>query len=420
MSTDIALLKFLASGKDTFERFRKYIKTHTITRETEQLLADYQEYWTSFPSTDAIAWPQFQVWFKLVRHPTFDAERHTMYEAIFSRIDKEPMPDQKIIDKFIELDYTAQIKDTCERIIRGDPKAKLDDITNVIERYVDEVGNSGRSDEDYFITNNLTSILNDLIRSHGLEWRLEDLNIAVGPVHAGDFIIVGARPETGKTTFLCSEITHMTQQLPPEQDAIVFNNEEDGRKIMIRLVQAALDRTILDIAADEDKATREYEALMGRMNRIAVVHKDNGLSVFDIERYLKQGNYGVVAINILDKLRGFDKDENEVSRMRKLTQYIRNLAVRYKTTIIGVMQADASGEGKAWLDQSQLYGSKTGVQGEADAIIMIGNTYEIDTRFIHVAKNKLPGGPRTKAAERHGKFEVRFDQERARYASKFY
>lgn len=418
-NSDIALLRLL-SIKDNYDRFRKYVKSHTITRETELLLKDYDEYWSCFGSQIAIDWSQFEVWFKLVRHPTFEAERQSMYASILSRVASEPVPGKEVVDKFIELDYTAQIREVCDRIIRSDPKATLDEIPNLIERYVSEVGSAGKSDEEFFVTNNISAILDDLIRSHGLEWRVEDLNISIGPVHGGDFIIVGKRPETGGTTFLCSEMTHMTQQLPAEKDAILFNNEEDGRKIFIRLVQAALGMTILDIAANEIKAEDEYTAKLGNLSRIKVVHKDTDLSIYDVERYLKKGNYGLVGINVLDKLRGFEKDENDANRMRKLAQFVRNLAIKYKTTIIAIMQADASGEGKAWLDQSQLYGSKTGVQGEADVIVMIGNTYDLDTRYLHVAKNKLPGGPRTKPVERHGKFEVRFDPERGRYGSKYY
>lgn len=418
-SNDIALLK-LMSNRDKYDRFRRFVKSHTITKETELLLNDYAEYWKVFSAESDIEWSQFAVWFKLVRHSTFDSERNTMYEAIIARIEKEPLPGKEVVDKFIELDYTAQIRDICDKVIRDDPSASLDGIPSLLERYMDELGTAGRSDDDYFVTSNLSAILDDLIRSHGLEWRLEDLNIAIGPVHGGDFIIVGARPEAGKTSFLASEMTHMVTQLPADKQAILFNNEEDGRKVLLRLIQAALDATILDIAADEVAAANKYTSLMSSLDRIRVVHKDTNLSIYDLDRYLRSGKYSLVGINVLDKLRGFDKDDNEVSRMRKLAQYVRNLAVKYKTTIIAVMQADASGEGKAWLDQSQLYGSKTGVQGEADVILMVGNTGEIDTRFIHVAKNKLPGGPRTKPAERHGKFEVRFDPERSRYVSKFY
>lgn len=415
---DIPLLKFLSS-KDNFDRFRKHVKSHTVVRETELILNDYDTYWKLFPDNTSIDFNHFAVWFRMVQHSSWDAERYSMYATIFEKIEAEPPVDKSIVDKFIELDYIAQARDVCDKVIRGEP-ASITEVQPLLDRYLDEVGKAGKSDEDYFVTNNIASILDDLIRSHGLEWRIEDLNVAVGPVHAGDFIIIGARPETGKTTFVCSEFTHMAQQLPAERKAIIFNNEEDGRKIFIRLIQACLDATILDISIDEKKAEDKYVTALGSLDRIKVVDKENDLSIYDIERYLKQGDYGLVGINILDKVRGFDRDDSEVSRMRKLAQFVRNLAKKYKTTIFAVMQADASGEGKAWLDLSQLYGTKTGVQGEADVILMIGAAVDDhDTRYIHVAKNKLPGGPRTVASKRHDKFETRFDPERARYASKY-
>ena len=86
-----------------------------------------------------------------------------------------------------------------------------------------------------------------------------------------------------------------------------------------------------------------------------------------------------------------------------------------------VAQADASAEGVRWLDQSQLYGSKTGMQGEADVQLMIGKDNEPGhegDRFISIVKNKTSGGPRCNPSLRHGKFEVTFDGERARFRSK--
>lgn len=413
---DIPLLKFI-SNRDNYSRFRKHIKSHTIVRETVLLLADIDEYFNMYEDINVIDWNHFQVWFNMVKHSTWEVEKKAVYDAIFKRIDSHGDVEREIVNKFIELDYTAQVREICDKIIRGD-KASLDAVPMVLDRYLDEIGNAGKDDEDYFVTSNLADILNDLVRSKGMEWRLEDLNISIGPVHGGDFVIVGARPETGKTTFLCSEFTHMVTQLPLEKGAIIFNNEEDGRKIFARLVQSALKYTLMDIAVDEDKAEQKYIDTVGRLDRIKVVHKENNLSIHDIDRYLKNGDYGLVGINVLDKVRGFEKDESEVSRMRKLAQFVRNLAIKYKVCIIAVMQADATGEGKAWLDQSQLYGSKTGVQGEADVIIMIGHNGDIDTRYLSVAKNKLPGGPRAIPAERHGKFDVQFDQERGRYESK--
>ena len=66
---------------------------------------------------------------------------------------------------------------------------------------------------------------------------------------------------------------------------------------------------------------------------------------------------------------------------------------------------------------NQLYGSKTWVQGEADAIVTIGRMHNDpipDARYIYVPKNKLVGGEPTK---RNARWEVRIHPEIARYSS---
>jgi hypothetical protein len=68
-----------------------------------------------------------------------------------------------------------------------------------------------------------------------------------------------------------------------------------------------------------------------------------------------------------------------------------------------------------------LYGSKTGIAGECDVIINIGKTYveaEKSIRYISIARNKLPSGPRTKPELREDShFTVQFDAARSRYAT---
>ena len=83
--------------------------------------------------------------------------------------------------------------------------------------------------------------------------------------------------------------------------------------------------------------------------------------------------------------------------------WARELAKKY-APVITVHQADGSAEGVKWIDMSKLYGSKTGVQGEADAIITIGRLPEEgNKRYLYVPKNKLDGNNQ---AMRNGRFEI--------------
>ena len=108
-----------------------------------------------------------------------------------------------------------------------------------------------------FVTEDLFELEQNTVRTPGLKWRLECLNRSLGPLRAGDFGFVFARPETGKTTFLASEVTWMASQA--EKPVIWFNNEEQGEKVRIRTYQAALGLTTDQLWAFKEKHTTLYK-----------------------------------------------------------------------------------------------------------------------------------------------------------------
>jgi len=94
--------------------------------------------------------------------------------------------------------------------------------------------------EILYVTDDLDDILDSQVCVQGLRWRLNCLNKSLGSLRKGDFGFVFARPETGKTTFLASEITKMAEQLKEEDGPVLwFNNEEQGKKVKLRIYQAA-------------------------------------------------------------------------------------------------------------------------------------------------------------------------------------
>ena len=77
-------------------------------------------------------------------------------------------------------------------------------------------------------------------------------------------------------------------------------------------------------------------------------------------------------------------------------------------------------EGVKFIPQDRIYKSKTALQGEADALIMIGTDEEIedDVRYIHVAKNKIPPAACSDMKCKHIKAEVKFSMDTGRFTSK--
>lgn len=411
MSLDSQLIKTLEQRAE-YERFAPYVKGQAVLTETSQIVKDMGEWFDAHPEEETIKWGPFTAWARVTLHPTWKKEQVEVFERICMTAEKQEA-DPEIAKRFVTIRYADEIQAKAEEVKSG--HASIEDLAHLCEAYESTTRVTGQ--ESCLVSSDIGHLLAEVLKQGGLEWRLEDLNRSVGPVHKGDLIIIGKRPEVGGTTFITSEFTHMVHQLAEGKNAIIFNNEETGSKIGLRLVQSALQTSVWDMAANPLHYATEYQKFLGT-KRIDVYH-NTGLTTREVERTLRSGEYGLVAFNVLDKIRGFYKLEG-VERLRALSQWAREMADKYGV-VMAVAQADASAEGHKWLDQSQLYGSKTGMQGEADVLLMIGRDAMSDhERYISVAKNKTPGGPRTEKGLRHGRLTVGFDGDLGRFESIVY
>ena len=407
-----------------YNKFKKYIKPHALSDKTTKIIDDIGLYFETYPEKTDVDWPEFSTWFKYVANKSLSESIAEEYQAVFDNLSvprtATGLPED-IIRNFIQLDYATVVADKLQHILDGSDKHKLEDLIDDIEEYTVEckIDMTAASET---ISTELGDVLNKCVRSGGYTWRLEDLNIGIGPLHKGDMIVIAKRPEAGGTTFATSEITHMAAQDADNRPVLIFNNEEMGEKIMLRCYQSALNKTTLEIQGDELKAVTDYNTALGGAKKIQLIDKAD-LNVAYCERMIRQLNPCIVVFNVLDKVQGFKKIGSEVDRQRKLAQWARGLAKRFDMITFAIAQADGSAEGEQWIYQNQIYGSKTGVPGEADVIITIGNTNDPSTeniRYIHVPKNKLPGDAKTDHTKRHGYFEVGFDGERGRFNSLTY
>jgi hypothetical protein len=87
--------------------------------------------------------------------------------------------------------------------------------------------------------------------------------------------------------------------------------------------------------------------------------------------------------------------------------------------VLAIVQADPTAEGMQYIPQDRIYKSKTALQGEADALVMIGTDENIqdNVRYIHVAKNKIPPAPCTDIKCKHIKSQVKFDMDTGRFTT---
>ena len=266
--------------------------------------------------------------------------------------------------------------------------------------------------DDPFISSSLQEIYNGTITKHGLRWRLSALNRSLGSLRKGDFGFIFARPETGKTTFLTSEITNFAQQT--EQPILWFNNEEQGSKVQLRIYQAFFGYELVQLFSNISEHEKEY--LNHGMDRIKIIDSAS-ISKTQVEALCLKYNPALVVVDQIDKLKGFDGDREDL-RLGSIYIWAREIAKTY-CPVIGVCQSDASGEGKKWLQMDNVANAKTAKQAEADWIIGIGKSHndaEQYQRYLSICKNKLLGDDDSDPTLRHGHLTVNIMPEIGRYS----
>lgn len=267
------------------------------------------------------------------------------------------------------------------------------------------------AEEIEFVTDDLELLHTQQIATKGLRWRMPCLNKSLGSLRKGDFGFVFARPETGKTTFLASEATHMVQQT--DKPILWFNNEEQGEKVMIRCIQATLGVSQAQLFSNIAGYKQQYLDLTNRNLKIvdsASIHKNY------VQKVCEAMEPSLIIFDQIDKIKGFEEARTDLT-LGAIYQWARELAKTY-APVIGVCQADGQGEGVKWLNMGHVANAKTAKQAEADWILGIGKGNEEGmeyVRHLNISKNKLGGDEDSIPDLRHGKLDVIIKPEIARY-----
>jgi replicative DNA helicase len=261
------------------------------------------------------------------------------------------------------------------------------------------------------ITHDLEELIEHSYSDTGYRWRLDALNKSLGSLRSGDFGFIFARPETGKTTFLASEITYFLGT--GDKPFVWFNNEEQGSKVMLRIYQAYFGVTTDQLLANPRRFRDEFLARTGDRFRL---YDSATISRKEVERIVSSVAPGLVVYDQIDKIKGFNNDREDL-RLGSIYQWGRELA-KGSHAAIGVCQADGTAEGVRYLSLDHVSNAKTAKQAEADWILGIGkshDTTEENIRYLHISKNKLLGDKDTRPNMRHARLEVLIKPEIARY-----
>ncbi len=388
--------------RETYMLYRNYINKKEFGKELQVVLGCIDNWYkenTTNPTVVDIATMVAMV------------SKDTYYDTMFETLNKITVPNSvvQLLEKYKESVLLEKLSVGAYEAMEG--SRPLTDVFTIVE----QIKNPQTIGEVSYVTDDLEEILQGTIKEPGLRWRLNFLNRSLGSLRPGDFGFIFARPETGKTTLLASEITHMAHQAHQRNlgPVLWFNNEEQGRKVKLRTYQGALGVSLTALLGETQKHKEKYLNLVGNKLKL---RDSASISRQEIESIVDKEKPSLIVLDQIDKVKGFKADREDLA-LGAIYQWSRELAKAY-APIVGVCQADATAEGERWLNMAHVANAKTAKQAEADFILGIGKVQDPGfehIRFLNISKNKLTGDQDTEEALRHGRAEVKIIPTIARF-----
>jgi replicative DNA helicase len=409
---DTTLLRVMKERKDYYSLL-PLIPEGTLDPNAKVLLHNFGLYFEKFPShnhIDMMAFaPRFKAW-----NPKLKTEEFMVFVRIMGNLKPDTDTDERenIVQELSEYTFMQTMANLTEQFQNGELEDALSSVTVAFDKYKMRRGIKARAT---WIDTGIGELLLDEFNDAGVAFRLACLNQSMRRLRPGDFGILAARPDKGKTSFLASEVTYMAPQLPPDRNVLLLNNEGPGRRIIPRLYQAALGHTMDEMKSEHSAGRLEaaYIERMGRRDKVRVVDI-HGMTNGQVETIIEDNNPGIIVYDMIDNIQGFGGEARTDLALEHMYQWARERSVKYDSIGIATSQISYEGDNQMYPPQSALKDSKTGKQGACDFMIMIGAVQDEayrGSRFISTPKNKLrrPGG------NSDTRTEVLFDMNRSLY-----
>jgi RNase H-fold protein (predicted Holliday junction resolvase) len=328
------------------------------------------------------------------QNQTMTTATKTAYSDLFRKINKEQVIKEEIatdvLGKMFQQYVGEQVANLGFDFVNG-TQTSLEPLRRMLENYKDDFTPNLRIEwEDISIDTLLKA--NDL----QTQWKfnIPSLRRKVEGVSGGHLLLVGARPNTGKTSFHASLIAGPEGWARQGAKCVVLCNEEAYERVGARYLSAASNMSMDEVKGNVALARSRYEPVRANIRIKDSTNKDMQW----VESLVKQEKPDVLILDMGDKFASKTSDKSDVY-LKDAAIYARNIAKQYNCCVVWMSQLSAVAEGKVYVDQSMMEGSKTGKAAEADLMVLIsknpiveGADEEDTQRHLNIAKNKLKGG----------------------------
>ena len=327
-------------------------------------------------------------------NPTLTTAQKGAYSSLFNQIKKEaPMGSdiaQEVLSKLFQQVVGEDVANLGFDYVNG-TKGSLEPLREILERYSDDFTPDLRIEWDDIDVDTLLE-KNDL--ESQWSFNIPTLTRKVEGVNAGHLIEVGARPNTGKTSFHASLIAAPGGFAHQGAKCIILCNEEASYRVGARYLTAATGMTIQEVKDNPARARDAYSVVADNIKIKDASDRDMSW----VESVCKSYKPDIVILDMGDKFSrtgGFSRPDEA---LKANAIYARQIAKSHNCAIFYMSQLSADAEGKVLLNQSMMEGSRTGKAAEADLMVLIAKNPVVDgqeeedtQRHLNVVKNKLSG-----------------------------
>ena len=348
----------------------------------------------------------------MANNPTLTTAQKQAYGDLFTRIKKEsPRGNdvaQEVLSKLYQHVVGEEIANLGFDYVNGS-QSSLEPLRNLLEQYGD----------DFIPTMNIEWAdisIETLLAKNAMEARwafnIPSLTRKIEGVNEGHLIEVGARPNTGKTSFHASMIAGDNGFARQGARCVVLCNEESVHRVGMRYLTASSNMNQYEIKDNPKVAHERYSAVKDNIK----LYDSTGRDMAWVESIAKSFKPDVVILDMGDKFAKTAGFARQDEALKANAVHARMIAKQYNCAIFYMSQLSAEAEGKGVLNQAMMEGSRTGKAAEADLMLLLAKNPDVEgeeeqspQRHINVVKNKLSGW--------HGKIVCELDYKTARYTA---
>ena len=324
----------------------------------------------------------------LVKNGVYDKDRSQDYILSLAEIVPNALNILDYARIIKEKSLLRQLITTCGEVI-DDAQSEQEEVGNIINSAQNKIFNiaQGRDSKSFKhirdvirdVYGTLNMLAKDKNALQGTKTGFSGLDTVLVGMGNSDFVLVGARPGMGKTSFCLNVATNVALQ-NPEKEVCIFSLEMSAEQLVSRVLSSEAMIGSYAMRSGQltpDDCDRLAEATNRIVNTNIVIDDTAGITVTDMRAKLrkeisKKKELGLVVIDYLGLMQGERHTDNRALEVGDISRSLKLMAKDFNVPILCCAQLNRGTEGrqskKPMLSDLRDSGS---IEQDADVVLFL-------------------------------------------------